>query len=97
MRAHTATRSRSSAHARSSGQPCCFDPRALLEAATGEPVDEDVALYGRLLGARHLVEAAILWRWTTPMVVRAGAAIDVIHGASAVVSSQLGIIRASRR
>jgi hypothetical protein len=59
-------------------------PRTLLTAASGETADESVAIYARLLGARHLVEAAILWRWTTPAVVRAGATVDAIHAASAL-------------
>jgi hypothetical protein len=41
-------------------------------------------VYARLLGARHLVEAATLWRRTTPTVMRAGAAVDAIHAASAL-------------
>jgi hypothetical protein len=59
-------------------------PRALLTTVSGQPVDEKVAIYARILGARHLVEAAVLWRWTTPTVVRTGAAIDAIHAASAL-------------
>ncbi len=60
-------------------------PRTLLDAASGgQSAGENVAIYARVLGARHLVEAAILWRWTTATVVRAGAAVDAIHAASAL-------------
>jgi hypothetical protein len=43
-----------------------------------------VAIYARILGARHLIEATILWRRTTPTVVCTGAAVDAIHAASAL-------------
>ena len=59
-------------------------PRTLLTAVSGQPADENVVVFARVLGARHLVEAAILWRWTTPTVIRAGAAVDATHAASAV-------------
>lgn len=59
-------------------------PRTLLTAVSRQPADEGIVIYARVLGARHLVEAAILWRWTTPTVVRTGAAVDAIHAASAV-------------
>ncbi len=60
-------------------------PLTLLDAAAGDQsAGGKVATYARILGARHLVEAAILWRWTTPTVVRSGAAVDAIHAASAL-------------
>jgi hypothetical protein len=59
-------------------------PRTLLTALTRQPVDESVMIYARILGARHLVEAATLWRWTTPTVVHIGSTVDAIHAASAV-------------
>ena len=59
-------------------------PLPLLDAAAGQSTGENVAIYARILGARHLVEAGILWRRTTPAVVRAGAAVDAIHAASAL-------------
>ena len=59
-------------------------PHALLAAVSGKEPSDNVIVYARVLGARHLGEAAILWRWTTPTVARAGAAVDTIHAASAV-------------
>jgi hypothetical protein len=59
-------------------------PRPLLTAVSGQSADKSVTIYARILGARHLVEAAILWRWTRPTVVRTWAAIDAIHAASAL-------------
>ena len=59
-------------------------PRSLLTALSGQAVGEDAAIYARILGARHLVEAALQWRWPTPTAVRAGARVDAIHAASAV-------------
>lgn len=60
-------------------------PRRALTAVSGHPPDDHARLYARVLGARHLAEAAILWRWTTPAILRAGAAVDAVHGASAAV------------
>jgi hypothetical protein len=59
-------------------------PRTLLTALARQPVDESVMIYARILGARHFVEAAVLWRWFTPTVVRIGSTVDAIHAASAV-------------
>jgi hypothetical protein len=59
-------------------------PRRLLAVVSGQNPDENVVVYARVLGARHLSEAAVLWRWTAPTVVRTGAAVDAIHAASAV-------------
>jgi hypothetical protein len=59
-------------------------PRPLLTALSRQPADESAMIYARILGARHLVEAAILWRWTTPTVVHIGSTVDAIHAASAV-------------
>ncbi len=67
------------------GAALLTQPLTLLDAAAGsQPAGKNVAIYARILGARHLVEAAILWRWTTPTVVRSGAAVDAIHAASAL-------------
>jgi len=57
-------------------------PRPLLSTISGRPVDEKVAIFARALGARQLIQAAILWRWNTPSVLRAGAAVDALHAAS---------------
>ena len=59
-------------------------PRGPLTAVSGQDPTENVIVYSRVLGARHLSEAAILWRWTTPTVVCTGAAVDAIHAASAL-------------
>ena len=59
-------------------------PHGLLAAVCGEPPDESVTIFARVLGARHLVEAAILWRWRTPTVAGIGAAVDAAHAVSAV-------------
>jgi hypothetical protein len=59
-------------------------PDGIVAALSGEPPDRNVAIYARILGARHLLEAAILWRRTTSVVVGAGASVDAIHAASAL-------------
>lgn len=58
-------------------------PYETVAVLSGHPPDRNVAIYARILGARHLLEAAILWRRTTPIVVAAGATVDAIHAASA--------------
>ena len=58
-------------------------PYGALTALSGEPPDRKVTIYARILGARHLLEAAVLWRQTTPIVVGAGATVDAIHALSA--------------
>ena len=59
-------------------------PRPLLAALSGHSPDEHAIVFARVLGARHLSEAAVLWRWTTPAVVRTGAVVDAIHAVSAL-------------
>ncbi len=60
-------------------------PLPLLGAAAGsQSAGDNIAMYARVLGVRHLIEAAILWRWTSPPVVRTGAVVDAIHAASAL-------------
>ncbi|MGH2892716.1 MAG: hypothetical protein ACRDPM_05530 [Solirubrobacteraceae bacterium] len=65
-------------------------PRAVLTALSDQPGDENVVIYARILGVRHLVEAAIRWRWPTPTVIRAGATVDAIHAASSLALVKTG-------
>ena len=60
-------------------------PRRTLAVLSDQRPDRNARIYARVLGTRHLLEAIVLWRWTTPDVVRAGAAVDAIHAASAGV------------
>jgi hypothetical protein len=65
-------------------------PYGAPAAISGEPPNRKVAIYARILGARHLLEAAILWRRMTPIVVGAGATVDAIHAASAFALVKTG-------
>ncbi len=58
-------------------------PRVVLTPLGGRPPDRAAILYARVLGVRHLIEATLLVRQPSPLVLRAGAAIDAIHAASA--------------
>jgi len=45
-------------------------------------IDDATRAFARILGARHLVEAAVLWRHDTHRWVLVGAAVDATHAAT---------------
>jgi hypothetical protein len=60
-------------------------PRARLGDLAGQPIDALDLAAARVLGARHLIEAAMLWREPRRRQVELGVAIDATHGATMVV------------
>jgi hypothetical protein len=58
-------------------------PDRVLTACGGED-DRRARIVVRILGARHLIEAAVLVRYETAPVAFAGAAVDGIHAATAL-------------
>jgi hypothetical protein len=76
------------------GSACLLIP-ARLTAAAGGPVDRRATDVARVLGVRHLVQGAVSVARPTPPVLRAGAAIDLLHSASMVVLG--GFDRGRRR
>ncbi len=48
-------------------------------------IDGGTRAFVRVLGARHLAEAAVLWRHDTHRWVLAGAAVDATHAATMLV------------
>jgi hypothetical protein len=61
-----------------------FVPGAVIQVASGESVDRASAVVGRVLGARHLVQALVLERAGTRGSFLVGAAIDAVHALSMV-------------
>ncbi|WP_018253813.1 hypothetical protein [Salinispora mooreana] len=58
-------------------------PGRVLRAMGGHPGSTPSAIL-RVLGVRHLVQAAVLLRWPTPEAFRLGAVADGLHALTAV-------------
>ncbi|WP_397540522.1 hypothetical protein [Salinispora fenicalii] len=58
-------------------------PDRVLRAMGGHPSSTPTAIL-RVLGIRHLVQAAVLLRWPTPEAFRLGAVADGVHALTAV-------------
>lgn len=61
---------------------CC--PGPVLTAVAGQPVGRPELLILRVLGARHLAQAAVSAAVPSRAVLRAGAVVDLLHAASCV-------------
>jgi hypothetical protein len=57
-------------------------PGVVIHLATGQPPGRRACRIARLLGARHLVQAAVSALAPMPGVLAAGAGVDVLHTAS---------------
>ncbi len=57
-------------------------PGAALAACGAGPASTGVRSVARLLGARHLIQAAVTARMPGPAVLTAGSGVDVAHAAS---------------
>lgn len=77
------------------GTALLLAPDALLRPATGRPADARARGVARVLGARHLVQAAAVGVRPTPAVVALGAEVDVAHAASMLGLAAL--VRSRRR
>ena len=64
----------------------------LVGALPGAPPDRATPVVARLLGARHVVEAIVLYRHRSRPWLYGGAAVDAVHAATAVT-----LAAASRR
>lgn len=69
-------------------------PAAVAGAAAGGPVDGRAVTATRILGARHLLEAAIVAHHPMPAVTAAVASVDAVH---AFTMSALAIADPQRR
>ncbi|HEY2507554.1 MAG TPA: hypothetical protein VGI58_13655 [Streptosporangiaceae bacterium] len=72
-------------------------PGPLIAMVTGKPVTSRTVVVARVLGVRHLAQAAICGLVPAPGVVRAGAAVDGLHAASmlAAAAAEPGLRRAT--
>ena len=66
------------------GAACVLVPRRVAGLA-GDAPDRRAVVVTRVLGARHLVQAAFTLRAPGPAVLAAGAWVDTVHAATAVV------------
>lgn len=57
-------------------------PGAVIRLYTGRPADSRSRAVARLLGARHLLQAALTAGMPNAVVLRAGAQVDLAHAAS---------------
>ena len=57
-------------------------PGPVIQLATGRHPDRRACQVARVLGARHLAQAALTTTFPGPQLLAAGAAVDVIHAAS---------------
>ena len=64
-------------------------PSALLAKFFHEPLDRPVLALTRLLGARHLAQAAVMARHHTHKWILAGAAVDASHAATMAILAGL--------
>jgi hypothetical protein len=62
-------------------------PGPLLRLLGGHPADETAVVVARILGARQLAEAAVLWRFGGSRLMRAGAVVDLIHAGTAAAAA----------
>ena len=77
-----------------SGAGLLIAPGALLGDLLNERIDRPARVFARILGARHLAQAAIMARHHTPKWILAGAAVDATHAATVAL---LAAVRPDRR
>jgi hypothetical protein len=65
-------------------------PERALRIATSTPPSRTAAIVVRVLGARHLAQAALSGRWPTSQVQHAGAVIDVLHAVTDIGFARIG-------
>lgn len=56
-----------------------------LVVLAGDRPDAATRITLQVLGARHLGQAVVQWRWPVPATRRLGAAADAVHGCTAAV------------
>jgi hypothetical protein len=66
------------------GAALIWRPRAILQARTGSPPSRRACVICRVLGLRHLAQAAVCGAYPARWLVRAGVAVDLLHAASMV-------------
>ncbi|MFB9833531.1 hypothetical protein [Actinoallomurus acaciae] len=61
-------------------------PRAVLHVLSGRAATASQVPVMRVLGARHVVQAAVELARPTPRALRAGAAVDPLHASTCAVA-----------
>lgn len=69
-------------------------PVAVLRDLPHERIDRPARMVARVLGVRHLTEAAVTGRRNSSTLIRAGAIVDAIHAAT---FAALAALRPDRR
>ncbi len=67
------------------GIPLLIAPGMVVGALPHQRIDRPVRVFARILGARHLLEAAVLARRHTHEWILAGAAVDATHALTMVL------------
>ncbi len=65
-------------------------PGAVISRCTGQPASTRTRAVVRVLGSRHLIQAAVTARAPSNLVLRAGALVDVAHAASMLALGAVG-------
>lgn len=76
------------------GAALLLAPGAVLGDLPHQQINGVARSFARILGARHVLEAGVLWRDHTHRWVLAGAGVDAAHGATMVV---LAVVRPDER
>jgi hypothetical protein len=71
------------------GAPLLMVPSRVVGALPHQRIDRSVRLFARILGARHLAEAAVLARRHTHDWILAGAAVDATHALCMLLLARL--------
>jgi NO-binding membrane sensor protein with MHYT domain len=67
------------------GSALLANPQAIVDKLTGEQADPRAWTFARILGTRHLAQAAIACRYHGRRSIVAGAAIDAMHATSMAI------------
>ncbi len=67
------------------GTALLIAPGPVLRRVAAVPVDRPARMFARILGARHVAQAAITVRHHTPEWLLGGASVDAAHAATMIV------------
>ena len=76
------------------GTALLLAPGRVLRDLPHEEIEPAATVFARILGARHLIEAALLLRGGSGRRLRIGAGVDAVHGATMIC---LGAVRPDER
>ena len=65
-------------------------PGAVISRCTGQPASTRTRAVVRVLGSRHLIQAAVTARAPSNLVLRAGVLVDLAHAASMLALGAVG-------